>query len=142
LAAAPPNAASYLINTASKLVCRINGAARFFAYADPMAGEYGSGLQACGWAYLGQGLHGDGYRTHRHAVLAPDGDPDDVAQWRTSRALRRRGRRHLSFAEALAEGWLIGVRPAEHVYATHVGRDRKAWRKGLPVLPYPKPRLY
>jgi hypothetical protein len=124
---------------ACKLVCRINGTTRFFAYADPAAGEYGGVYQAAGWAYLGQGPHGGGTRTHRHAVLPPGGDPDDRAQWRTSRALRRHGQ-HLSFEEALMAGWLIETRAAKHVYATHVGRDRKVWRKGLPELPYPKPR--
>jgi hypothetical protein len=135
---APRNGASFLINAACKLVYRITGVSRFFAYADPMAGEYGAAYQAAGWAYLGQGQHGGGYRTHRHGLLAPGRNPDDPAQWRTSRALRRHGR-HLSFEEALAAGWLIETRPAKHVYATHVGRDRKAWRKGLPELPYPKP---
>jgi hypothetical protein len=138
---APRNAASYLINAACKLVYDITGTtARFFAYADPAAGEYGGVYQAAGWAYLGQGLYGDGQRTHRHAVLPPSGDPDDAAQWRTCRALRQQGRPHLSFAAAIEAGWLVGYREAKHVYATHVGRDRKAWRAALPVLPYPKPR--
>jgi hypothetical protein len=136
---APPNAASYLINAACKLVRDITGTERFFAYADPSGGEYGGVYQAAGWAYLGQGLHGGGYRTERHAVLAPGRDPDDPAQWQVCRALRRHGRR-MSFAEAHDAGWLIEMRPAKHVYAFSVGRDRKAWRKGLPELPYPKPR--
>jgi len=60
---APPNAASFLINTACKLVYRITKVAVFFAYADPMAGkdgqgEYGGVYQAAGWLYLGQGLDG------------------------------------------------------------------------------------
>jgi hypothetical protein len=136
---APRNAASFLFAEACKLVHRTTKVATFFAYADPKAGEYGAVYQAAGWAYLGQGLYGGGYRTHRHAVLAPGGDPDVPAQWQTSRALRRH-ERHLSFAEALDAGWLIETRAAKHVYATHVGRDRKTWRKSLPVLPYPKPR--
>jgi hypothetical protein len=137
---APRHAASYLINAACKLVHDITRTARFFAYADPSAGEYGAVYQAAGWAYLGQGLQDGGQRTHRHAVLPPGADPDDVAQWRTCRALRQRGRPHLNFAEAIEAGWLIGYREAKHVYATHVGRGRKAWRAALPVLPYPKPR--
>jgi hypothetical protein len=40
----------------------------------------------------------------------------------------------------LEQGWLIGTRPAKHVYALNLGRDRKAWLKGLPTRPYPKPR--
>jgi hypothetical protein len=136
---APKNAASYLITHACKLIHDITGTARFFAYADPSGGEYGGIYQACGWAYLGQGLYGGAQRTHRHAVLPPGGDPDDPAQWQTCRALRRPGRR-LSFSEAIDAGWLIEMRAAKHVYATHVGRDRKAWRKALTVLPYPKPR--
>jgi hypothetical protein len=134
---APRNAASYLINAACKLVYRITGVPLFFAYSDPMAGEYGAVYQACGWAYLGQGLRGGEYRTHRHAVLPPGQDPDDPGQWRTSRALRRHG---LTFEAALEEGWLIATREAKHVYAVHVGRDRKAWRKSVPTLVYPKPR--
>jgi len=137
---APRNAASYLITEACKLVYRSTGTARFFAYCDPAAGEYGAVYQATGWLYLGQGLRGEGeYRTRRFAVLAPGRDPDDPAQWQTSRELRREGR-HFSFEAALNAGWLIGTRPAKHVYATHVGRDRKAWRKLLVALPYPKPR--
>jgi hypothetical protein len=72
-------------------------------------------------------------------VLARGGDPDDPAQWKTSRALRRHGR-CLNFAEALDAGWLIETRAAKHVYATHVGRDRRTWREALATLPYPKPR--
>jgi hypothetical protein len=136
---APKNAASFLIAGACKLVYRITGTPRFFAYADPGAGEYGAVYQAAGWTYLGQGLRGEGeFRAHRNAVLAPRGDPDDPAQWRNSWELRR-GRR-LSFEQALDAGWLIATRPAKHVYATHVGRDRKAWRKAMPALPYPKAR--
>ncbi len=135
---APRNAASFLMSEACKLVYRITGTARFFAYADPAAGEYGAVYQAAGWAYLGQGLRGGEYRTHRHTVLPPGRDPDDPAHWRTSRALRRHG---LSLEAALADGWLITTREAKHVYVTHVGRNRKAWRKNLPTLPYPKPRL-
>lgn len=134
---APRNAASFLISEACKLVFRITGTARFFAYADPMAGEYGAVYQAAGWTYLGQGLRGGEYRTHRHAVLPPGCDPDGPSQWRTSRALRRHG---LNFEAALGDGWLIATREAKHVYVTHVGRDRKAWRANLPTLPYPKPR--
>ncbi len=134
---APRNGASFLVNAACRLIYRITHTSVFFAYADPSAGEYGAVYQAAGWVYLGQGPRGDSYRTHRHAVLPPGGDPDDPAQWRTSRALRRHG---LSMEAALAAGWLIATREAKHVYATHVGRDRKAWRKSLPTLPYPKPR--
>ena len=125
---APRNAASFLIASACKLVRRITGVERFFAYADPAAGEYGGVYQAAGWAYLGQGLNGDGHRRHRHAVLPPGDDPDDVARWQTSRALRRLGQ-HLSFAQAIADGWLIAQRPAKHVYATHVGRGAQGVAK-------------
>ena len=52
---APPNAASFLITRACKLIYRLTGIGRFFAYADPMAGEYGAIYQAANWAYLGQG---------------------------------------------------------------------------------------
>jgi hypothetical protein len=74
---APRNAASFLINRACKLVYRITGVARFFAYADPMAGEYGGVYQACGWAYLGQGLDGGKGRRQRVFVLPPGHDATD-----------------------------------------------------------------
>jgi hypothetical protein len=135
---APPNAASFLINAACRLVHRLTGVAIFFAYADPMAGEYGAVYQAAGWAYLGQGIHGRSTRTRRYAVLAPGADPADPSAWQTTRALRREGR-HLSFAEARAAGWRIAAREAKHVYAVNVGRDRRAWLAALPVLTYPKP---
>jgi hypothetical protein len=136
---APPNAASFLITRACKQVCRITGTPIFYAYADPAAGEYGAVYQAAGWVYLGQGIKGGRTRTHRHAVLAPGRDADDPAQWQTSRALRSHGRRR-TMQEAVDAGWLIATRPAKHVYAVNVGRGRKAWLKGLTVLPYPKPR--
>jgi hypothetical protein len=134
---APPNAASFLISAACRLVHRLTGTARFFAYADPMAGEYGAVCQAAGWAYLGQGMHGNRQRTRRYAVLAPGRDPADPAAWQTTRALREG--RHLTFAEARAAGWMIASREAKHVYAVNVGRDRKAWLAALPALTYPKP---
>jgi hypothetical protein len=72
---APKNAATFLITRACKLVYRNHGISRFIAYADPCAGEYGAVYQAAGWAYLGQGLRGEGrYRTHRSAVLPPGAD--------------------------------------------------------------------
>src|SRR5262249_12095719 len=45
---APKNAASFLISRAVKLVHRLFAVDRFFAYADPEAGEYGAIYQACG----------------------------------------------------------------------------------------------
>lgn len=134
---APPNAASFLINGACKLVYRTTGIARFFAYADPSAGEYGGVYQAAGWLYLGQGLDGKKGRSRRFMVLQPGLSPDEPANWRTTRELRRK--QHLSFDEARRLGWIIATRAAKHVYATHVGRDRKAWRNGQQILPYPNP---
>jgi hypothetical protein len=137
---APANAASFLINNACRLMHRLTGVARFFAYCDPMAGEYGGVYQAAGWTYLGQGLYGSGSnRTRRYAVLAPGRDPSDPASWQTTRVLRRAGR-HLSFAEARAAGWQIASRAAKHVYAHVVGRERRAWLKAHPGLEYPKPQ--
>jgi hypothetical protein len=57
---APKNAASFLINRACKLIHKLKGIPLFFAYADPLAGEYGGVYQAAGWLYLGQGLNGIG----------------------------------------------------------------------------------
>jgi hypothetical protein len=136
---APRNAASFLINASCKLVYRATRVPLFFAYGDPMAGEYGAVYQAAGWAYLGQGLDGRAGRARRFFVLPPGLDPDDPANWQTTRSLRRPGRR-MTFEEARAQGWRIATREAKHVYAIHVGRERKAWRKNLLCPPYPSPR--
>ena len=135
---APKNAASFLISASCKLVYRMTGVPLFFAYGDPMAGEYGAVYQAAGWAYLGQGLDGKGGRARRFFVLAPGLDPANPANWQTTRSLRRR--RRMTFNDARAEGWQIATREAKHVYAIHVGRDRKKWRKNLVCPPYPSPR--
>lgn len=132
---APPNAASFLISRAIKLVYRTYNICRFFAYADPAAGEYGGVYQAANWTYLGQGLNGrGGERRHRQYVLPPGADPAEPANWRIDRDLRRHGRR-LCVAEARAQGWQIASRPAKHVYAMQIGR-RPAW----PSRSYPAPR--
>jgi hypothetical protein len=139
---APPNAASFLINHACKLMYRITKVSLFFAYADPMAGEYGGVYQAANWAYLGQGRDGRRNRRERWFVLRP-GYADIPANWRTTRELRRNER--LSFAQARALGWRIEYREAKHLYAIHVGheRDRRRWREAMRIkigsLPYPAP---
>jgi len=75
---APRNAASFLISRAVKLIHRTKRIARFFAYADPAAGEYGAVYQAANWNYLGQGLHGTrGERRTRRYCLPPGADPDN-----------------------------------------------------------------
>lgn len=155
---APRNSASFLINGACKLVYRITGTARFFAYADPMAGEYGAVYQAAGWAYLGRGLDGKKGRPQRYFVLRPGRDPNDPSAWQTTRVLRQgdiklvlqtearraaeaRGDGKLKIWDAArALGWRIEARDSKHVYAIHVGRDRKCWRRTLSVLTYPCPR--
>jgi hypothetical protein len=125
---APQNAASYLISMACKLVYRIHGVARFFAYADPMAGEYGAVYQAANWLYLGQGLDGGKGREKRWFVLAPGRDGDKPENWQTTRILRRQNPRlHLRNCEAA--GWRKVKRGGKHVYAINVGRDRRRWRK-------------
>jgi hypothetical protein len=136
---APANAASFLITHACKLIYRLANTLLFFAYGDPMAGEYGAVYQACGWVYLGQRLDGNKWRTHRFFILPPGGNPDDASQWRTTRDLRREGRR-LTFAQARKSGWTIAMREAKHVYAIHGGKERKAWKRQLISLPYPSPR--
>ena len=136
---APPNAASFLISHAVKLVRDLFGVDRFFAYADPEAGEYGAVYQAANWHYLGQGLNGKrGYRRRRQYVLPPGHNPRK-ANWRSDRDLRRQGRR-LTVTQARAQGWKIETRAAKHVYAVCLGRNRAAWRESLPSRPYPKPR--
>lgn len=166
---APPNAASYLINRACKKVYQEFGVSVFFAYGDPMAGEYGAVYQAAGWNYLGQGLGANGrQRVLRYYVL-PDGFPDIPQNWKPTRALKRNGQKRLSIdgwvgsanmedakREALEVGFYIGTgdseaqragfkvawRPGKHVYATHVGRDRdrKEWKRQFGGLAYPSPR--
>ena len=136
---APKNAASFLINHACKLVSRTLGVSRFFAYADPSAGEYGGVYQAAGWIYLGQGLDGKRGRARRYMVLPAGLDPDNPANWKTTRELRRAGRR-MSFSEARENGWVIATREAKHVYATNVGRDKRAWLGPVGARPYPAPR--
>jgi hypothetical protein len=81
---------------------------------------------------------GNSTRTHRYAVLAPGKDAGNPGNWQTTRALWTDGR-HLSFAEAREAGWQIASREAKHVYATCIGRERKAWLRSLVALPYPKP---
>jgi hypothetical protein len=66
---APKNAASFLISHACHLVYRTTEISRFFAYGDPMAGEYGAVYQASNWLYLGQGLNGGKGRARRYSVL-------------------------------------------------------------------------
>jgi hypothetical protein len=136
---APRNAASFLINRACKLVQGLTGTDRFYAYGDPMAGEYGAVYQAAGWVYLGQGLDNGKERPLRRYVLPPGADANDPSAWKTTRELRRPGQR-LSQAEAAAKGWTLAWRPGKHVYATHVGRDRKRWLAALTPRPYPAPR--
>ena len=136
---APFNAASFLTNEACRLAYRHTGIARFYAYADPMAGEYGGIYQAAGWLYLGRGLNGGAGRARRHFILRPGDDPDDPASWRSTRELRRNGTR-MTFQQARDRGWQIASREAKHVYATCVGRDRKAWRKQIIGKLYPAPR--
>ncbi len=153
---APTNAASFLINNGCKLIRSLTGVERFFAYADPSAGEYGGVYQAAGWLYLGQGLDGRKGRARRTRVLRPGADPTQPANWSSTQALRRQGAR-LSYrlgrdgaaSEAESLGWTIdralksgGGVPGKHVYATHAGvrkDERSKWRLGLVSHPYPKP---
>ncbi len=135
---APPNAASFLISRACKLAYRLTGVEIFFAYADPMAGEYGAVYQAANWVYLGQGLYGGQERRTRMFVLAPGRDPDDPANWQTTRALRREHR--LTFAKARDLGWNISMRDAKHVYTTNIGKGKKKWLKEIRARAYPSPR--
>lgn len=136
---APRNAASFLIAAACKVAYRTLGVPLFFAYGDPMAGEYGAVYQAANWLYLGQGLDGKGGRKRRFSMLPPGADPDNPANWKSTRELRRAGRR-MSFEQARDAGWQIATREAKHVYAINVGKDRKKWLKAMPSLPYPAPR--
>ena len=142
---APKNAASFLISRACKLIYKYTGVARFFAYCDPEAGEYGGIYQACGWVYLGQGLQNGNNRRLRAAVLRPGRDPDDPKQWQSTRVLRDHG---LTYETAEAKGWTVlrerEGRRSKYVYATHVGPDRAVWRQQFPNgydYPSPQPEL-
>lgn len=140
---APANAASFLITAACKLVYRTAGVAQFFAYADPMAGEYGAVYQAANWLYLGQGLNGGKGRERRLFVLPPGKDPNEPSHWQTTRILRRQ-KPKLYLTTCEAAGWRVAKREAKHVYALNVGRDRGSWKKELLAKqgdrPYPAPR--
>ena len=140
---APKNAASFLIMRACKLISRITGTSVFFAYCDPVAGEYGGVYQACGWAYIGQGLNGKKGREKRFFVLAPGLDRDVPSNWQTTRCLRpgkKEDGRWMGWAEARSKDYEISIRPAKHVYAVNVGRDRLSWRENLICPPYPAPQ--
>jgi hypothetical protein len=139
---APKNAASFLITHACKLMYGKTGISRFFAYGDPEAVEYGGVYQAANWLYLGQGLNGGKGRTERYYTVRPGLDPTIYRNRKTTWDLRRPGKRHLSFEEARAAGWIVEKQAAKHVYAINVGRDAKKWRKRMKPIakPRPKPR--
>ena len=142
-----------MISAACKLIYRINSTALFFAYADPMAGEYGGVYQAANWIYLGQGIDGTRSRAHRYFVLPPGADWNNPADWKTTRELRRGGRR-LIFSDLVMvlnareakqheKAWRLAQRDAKHVYATNVGSDRRGWARRIAhriVVPYPAPQ--
>ena len=138
---ASANAASFLIRAACKMVRRIHKVSRFFAYADPYAGEYGAVYQAAGWDYLGQGLNNGKCRPERYYVLAPGLDRDNPANWRTTRVLRPRKGKSIGWEEARDLGYEIALRPAKHLYALCLDRKlRRYWHETLKFLPYPSPR--
>ena len=162
---APPNAASFLISHACKLMLQITtiegakqdppveGVSRFFAYGDPDAHEYGGVYQASNWIYLGQGLNGEKDRKKRYKVLEPKfNNPKDrknPRNWKTTRVLRRPGKRPLHWGEARKKRYLIEPFPAKHVYAIKIGegqtprtaaRDARRWREAMQGKPFPKPR--
>jgi hypothetical protein len=154
---APPNAASFLISRACKLIASEMKVYLFFAYGDPEAGEYGAVYQAANWIYLGQGLMGRDFitgklkrRSERWKVLAPGGNPEEQREWKASRDIRRLGPNfgplgiyNLKIAEAKELGWTFKKFPAKHVYAINVGADARQWRKRMTQeigLPYPAPR--
>jgi hypothetical protein len=129
----PQNAASFLITRACKLVHGLTGTARFFAYCDPSAGEYGGVYQAANWLYLGQGLHGKRKnRPMRDMWLPPGGDPDNPADWHSTRIFRQQNQ-HLYYDTAREAGWTKGKRPSKHIYATHIGssRQRRRWIEAI-----------
>jgi hypothetical protein len=58
---------------------------------------------------------------------------DNPANWRTTRSLRRPGRR-MTFEQARARGWQIATREAKHVYADARGERTQDMEEKLGIL--------
>ena len=129
---APPNAGSYLVSHACKLVAREHGYRIFYAYSDEDAGEIGTIYQACNWTYIGQGVGRTPGRL-REYYETPEGK---IVSCRT---LRHRG---LTKTEAIAQGWQIIYQRPKHKYIWLEGSkgERAKLKKELryPPQPYPK----
>ena len=139
---APPNAASFLIRRACKLVQRIRRDRYFLRLCRSGGGRIWRGLSGLQLGLSGQGISRTaGSAGERTMVLPPREDPSDLTKWRTARVLRepRQGRR-LTLAEACEQGWRIGCREAKHLYAINLGRDRRRWLKSIVARRNPAPR--
>lgn len=140
---APPNAASFLISRAVRLLRREHSVVVVFAYADPHAGEVGAVYQAASWSYIGMGLgrrsgatrpvalhRPSGARLSERAVRERRGTDDPLTKGRCMRDLRA------------DPDWLVLPSAPRRTYVTFVGTraERRAARADLrhPVLPYPK----
>ena len=78
----------------------------------------------------------------RTFVLPPGEDPENAANWRTTRALRHHEPR-LDYKTAKDLGWKFALRPAKHVYATQCRPLPQTMAKGIAdTRPYPAPRPY
>jgi hypothetical protein len=127
---APPNAASFLISHACRLIARQYGYRIFYAYSDEDAGEMGTVYQACNWIYIGRGVGRTPGRLREYYVT-PEGK---VVSCRT---LRHRGLRK---AEALAMGWQLRYQSPKHKYVWFEG-SRVEKEELRATLRYP-PQLY
>lgn len=120
---APPNAASFLISRAVKLMADDHGYRIFFAYADPEAGEHGTVYQACGWLRI----------TDTRAVenfVMPDG---------TVLSERAKSKRKMSKQDMVDAGATVIKRAPKRKYVTFAGdrRERKRLRASLCCEPQP-----
>jgi predicted nucleic acid-binding Zn ribbon protein len=131
---AHPHCASWFIPRAVAMAARDHGWRVFHVYADPACGEIGTVYQACNWFYTGQtpGRLIDGAPRARDYFRSPDG-----RRVISDRSFYREGHT----IEDVGPGkWRRVPRIAKHRYVWFEGSksERRAFLRGLQVLPYPK----
>ena len=131
---AHPHAASFLISRACKLAAEQFGWRIFFAYADPMAGEYGAVYQACNWLYVGVGV-GRRSRSGRWRFFSRR-----EGQWLSERTLRRRRLKPLDLRSH--PNWIAEWTPdkARYVWFEGTRREKRELRRALKYAPQPYPK--
>jgi hypothetical protein len=131
---APTNAASFLISRACRLAAAEFGWRIFFAYADPMAGEYGAVYQAANWVYLGVRV-GRGKGRGRLRFLNRR-----ESRWRSERSVRKQ---RLKPADLRAHpDWIAERTPDKGRYCWFQGskREKRRLRQLLRYEPQPYPK--